>query len=55
MSVDCRGTNMSAVPTNVSQLDSILQELMKKGITLQEDEMKQANVELQNVSGLKRK
>jgi hypothetical protein len=52
---DYRVIDMSAVPSNVSQLDPILQEIIKKDITLQDEEMKQANAELQNVSSLKRK
>jgi hypothetical protein len=43
------------VPSNVSQLDPILQKLIKDDITLKENEMKQANTGLQKVSGMKRK
>ena len=44
---------MSAIPFNVSQLDPFLQRLNKQIITLKEEEVKQANLNLQNVSSKK--
>lgn len=43
---------MSTVPSNVSQLDRILQQIIRKDITLKEDEIKDANCNLQKVSGM---
>jgi len=44
---------MSAVPSNVSQLDPFLQRLNRRIITLREEEVKEANLHLQNVSSKK--
>jgi hypothetical protein len=41
---------MSTIPPNVSQLDPFLQQLNKQNITLREDEVKEANLSLQEVS-----
>jgi hypothetical protein len=46
---------MSSVPSNVSQLEPYLQQLISKDITLKEDEIKEANHSLQSVSGMKGK
>jgi hypothetical protein len=46
---------MSAVPSNVSQLEPVLQRLIRQDITLKEDEMKSANLNLQSVSSMKGK
>jgi hypothetical protein len=46
---------MSTVPYNVSQLDPFLQRIMRQDITLKDDEVKEANRHLQNVSGKKGK
>jgi hypothetical protein len=46
---------MSTVPSDMSQLDPILQKLISNDITLREDEVKEANLDLQRVSGMKRK
>ena len=51
--VDSRWTNMSAIPSNVSQLDPFLQNLNRESITLKEEEIKKANQNLQNVSSKK--
>lgn len=40
---------MSTVPSNVSQLDPILQQLINNNITLREDEMRVANLSLKSV------
>jgi hypothetical protein len=44
---------MSAIPSNVSRLDPFLHHLNKKIITLKEEEIKEANLKLQNVSSKK--
>jgi len=44
---------MSAIPSNVSQLDPFLQNLNRESITLKEEEIKKANQNLQNVSSKK--
>jgi len=44
---------MSAIPSNVSQLDPFLQRLNRQIITLKEEEVKEANLNLQNVSSKK--
>ena len=44
---------MSAIPSNVSQLDPFLQHLNRRVITLREEEIKEANLNLQNVSSKK--
>jgi hypothetical protein len=41
---------MSTVAPNVDRLDPYLQEVMRKGITLKEDEVKRANLSLGEVS-----
>jgi hypothetical protein len=46
---------MSEIPSNVSQLDPILQQVIRKDVTLNEDEIKEANRDLQKVSGIKGK
>jgi hypothetical protein len=46
---------MSTVPSNVNQLDPILQQLISKNITLKEEEIKAANLDLKRVSGMKGK
>ena len=51
--VDSRWTNMSAIPSNVSQLDPFLQRINKKVIALKEEEVKEANKYVQNVSSKK--
>lgn len=51
--VDSRWTDMSAIPSNVSQLDPFLQRLNRQIITLKEEEVKEANLNLQNVSSKK--
>jgi len=44
---------MSAIPSNVSQLDPFLQHLTKQIITPKKEEIKEANRNLQNVSSKK--
>jgi len=44
---------MSAIPSNVSQLDPFLQRLNRQNITLKEEEVKEANLRLKNVSSKK--
>ena len=44
---------MSAVPSNVSRLDPFLQHINGQNITLKEEEVKDANLKLQNVSSKK--
>jgi hypothetical protein len=44
---------MSEIPSNVSRLDPFLQKIISQNITLQEDEVKDANKKLQNVSSKK--
>jgi hypothetical protein len=46
---------MSQIPSNVNQLEPILQQLISKDITLKEDETKEASLSLQSVSGMKGK
>jgi hypothetical protein len=41
--------------SNVSQLDPILQKLISNDITLREEEIREVNRNLQEVSGMKRK
>jgi len=44
---------MSAIPSNVSRLDPFLQHINKQNITLKEEEVKEANLKLQDVSSKK--
>jgi hypothetical protein len=44
---------MSAIPSNVSQLDPFLQRINKRVIALKEEEVKEANKNVQNVSSKK--
>jgi hypothetical protein len=46
---------MNAIPSNVSQLDPFLQQYIKQKITLKEDDVKEANEYLKNVSCKKEK
>lgn len=41
---------MNAIPSNVSRLDPFLQKCVKQNITLKEDDVKEANENLQKVS-----
>lgn len=40
---------MSSVPSTVNRLDEHLQKLLRQGVTLKGDEVKEANCSLQNV------
>jgi hypothetical protein len=44
---------MSEIPSNVSRLDPFLQQINRQNITLKEDEVKEANLKLQNVGSKK--
>jgi hypothetical protein len=44
---------MSAIPSNVSQLETFFQQINSQIITLNEDEVKDANLKLQEVSSKK--